>query len=83
MQQAMNDCEVMTLIVEYLLQDASNPEFKRKLNIILDGLRGRKHIEEERHPRYQSILLFGFNIFPFSIEHYRDMASLLKENTLS
>jgi hypothetical protein len=73
----LTDNEVMTIVLEYLLRDASNETYKEKLNIILEGIRGKKHIEEQKSPRYQSILLFGFNIFTFSIAQYRAMVEVI------
>ena len=75
----LNDNEVMTIILEYLLRDASNREFRKKLNIILEGIRSKKHIEERLSPRYQSILLFGINIFTFTIEQYRSMVETIQK----
>ena len=69
----LNDNQVMVIILEYLLRDASNKEYIEKLNIILEGIRGKYYIEEHLHPRYQSIILFGTNIFTFKMPEYRAM----------
>jgi hypothetical protein len=77
----MNDSDVMVVIIRWMLSYATNKEYKEKLNIILRGIEGCKHTEEQREPRFQSFLLFGINIFPFSKVEYRLMAEeLLKEN---
>jgi len=71
------DNEVMTIIIEYMISQAKSREYIEKLNIIMGGIRGYKHIEQERSPSYQSILLFGYNIFIFKTSHYRLMAQEL------
>lgn len=75
----MNDNQAFTIVLEYLLQDVSNKEYREKLNSILMGIKDFKTIEEVKHPRYQSILLFGTNIFPFSNTEYRKMAEHIQK----
>lgn len=74
----MNDAEVMTIIVRWMISESKNKEYIGKLNIILNGIEGKKFIEEQKHPRFQSIVIFGTNIFPYRIEDYREMSKLIK-----
>lgn len=73
----MNDNEVMVKIICWMISEVKNEEYIEKLNIILDGIKTTKHIEENKSPAFQSRLLFGMNIFPFRIQEYREMAELL------
>lgn len=75
----MNDNEVYSTIIEWMISEAENKEYIEKLNVILLKIKGKKSIEEDEHPRFNSLMIFGFNIFPFSIEQYREMTKLLKD----
>lgn len=70
----MDDNQVMVVVLEYLKSQASNSDYIGKLNNIITGISGKKHIEEIDAPSYKSILMFGYNIFSFSIKEYREMA---------
>lgn len=74
----MNDAEVMTKIIEWMISEVSNIEYIQKLNIMVEKLVGQKHIDEFNHPRHLSIVMFGINLFPYKIEDYREMAELIK-----
>ena len=71
------DNEVMSKIIRWMISEVDKEEYIQKLNIILNGIDGKKHIEERHSPRYLSILLLGTNLFPFSIKYYREMSKLL------
>lgn len=61
-----------------MISESTNKEYVKKLNIILNGIEGKSHIEERYSPRFQAIILFGNpHLFPFAIEQYREMAELL------
>lgn len=76
----MNDNEVMSIIIKYLIAQAKNKKYIAHLEKILGGREGKKHIEQEKSPAHMSILLFGQNIFIFKMEEYRLMASeIIKE----
>ncbi len=74
----MNDAEVMSKIIKWMISEAKNKEYIEKLNTILEGIKDKKFMEETKHPRFQSIVMFGVNIFPYKIEDYRKMAELIK-----
>lgn len=73
----MTDSEAFTIILKWMMKEVSNAQYKEKLGIILKGVENQKHIEETRQPRYQSIVLFGTNLFPFSPKQYGEMAEEL------
>lgn len=73
----MNDNEVMSKIILWMISEATNSEYIEKLKIILSGIENKKHLEEKLHPRYMSIVLLGTNLFPFKIEEYREMVKIL------
>jgi len=74
----MNDADVMACIIKYLIRTATNKEYIKTLEIILKGIDGKLHIEESFDPRYQSIILFGYNIFPFKMKEYRLIADFIQ-----
>ena len=74
----MNDAEVMSIIIRWMISEVKNQDYIQKLNIILKGIEGKIFIEEEQSPRFQSIVLFGVNIFPFTINQYREMIGYIK-----
>lgn len=76
----MTNNEVMVIVLEYLKSQASNKEYIGKLNNIIAGISGKKHIEETDAPSYKSILFFGYNIFPFTVKEYREIANEIKRN---
>jgi hypothetical protein len=67
----LNDNQIMEIIIDHMISQVSNKEYIEKLNIILDGIKGKSRIDEIYEPRYQSIILFGFNIFIFKMKEYR------------
>ncbi len=71
--------DAFCIILDYLIKEASNKEFIEKLNIIKKGIEGFKHVEQERHPKFMSILLFGSNMFPFPDSAYISMAEIIKD----
>ena len=73
----MNDNEVMVKIIRWMISGVSKKDYIQKLNLIIEGIEGKKFLEEAKHPRFQSIVLFGTNLFPFKIEEYREMAKLI------
>lgn len=74
----MTDNEVYITIIEELIKKSSHKKFKEDLQSIIDGLRGKDHVEEQDSPQYKSIELWGNNIFPFKIEQYRKIAEYIK-----
>lgn len=70
--------EAFEIVISFLISEAKNEEYIKKLNIILNGIKDKKHIEQERHPKFMSILLFGHNIFPYKNENYIQMAEYIK-----
>lgn len=74
----MNDAEVMTKIIKWMISEVSSGEYIEKLKTILGGIEGKKYIEENMQPRFQSIVMFGTNLFPFTMEEYRKMSELIK-----
>lgn len=73
------DSEIMSKIIKWMISEVNNDLYIQKLNIILQGIDGKKYIEENRQPRFQSIVLFGINLFPFTMAEYRKMSELIKE----
>ena len=73
----MNECDAMTKIIEMMISEVSNKDYKDKLVIMRDKIKDKKHLEELSHPRHLSIVFFGINIFPFSKNDYIEMAKLL------
>lgn len=73
----MNDAEVMSKIISWMISEVSNAEYIQKLNIMLEKIGGKKYIDEFNHPRHLSIVMFGVNLFPYRIEDYRKMAELI------
>lgn len=74
----MNDSEVYSIIIKWMILGASNKAYIDQLNTILKGIENKKFIEETKHPRFQSVIMFGTNIFPYRIEDYREMAKIIK-----
>lgn len=74
----MNDNEVMSIIIKWMISEVKNQDYIQKLDTILKGIEGKSFIEEEQNPRFQSIVLFGVNIFPFTINQYREMIGYIK-----
>lgn len=72
------ESEIYCDIIRWMISEVKNKDYIRKLNLIIKGIEGKNYIEETKHPRFQSIVLFGTNIFPFSIGEYREMAELIK-----
>jgi len=70
--------DAFEIVIKYLISEANNEEFIKKLNIILKGIQGKKYIDQDVDPRHMSILLFGSNIFPYKNSDYVDMALLIK-----
>lgn len=73
----LNDAEVMIEIIKWMISEASNMEYIHKLEIMLERLKGKKHIEEFDNPRYLSIVMFGSNLFPYNMSDYREMVKIL------
>lgn len=81
----MNDSEVMSKIIRWMISEIdeeNNIEYISKLKIILSGIENKKFIEENKQPRFQSIVLFGTNLFPYKIEDYRKMAEILIQKNI-
>lgn len=78
-KDSANDAEVMIKIIDFMLSESFNKRYSEILNKIKVGLVGKKHIDETASPRYQSIVLLGINIFPFSMSEYRKMALELEK----
>lgn len=70
----MNLNEAFIIVIDFLISEASNEEFIKKLDIIKSGLENKKSIDQRFNPRHQSILLFGYNIFTFRDIDYINMA---------
>ena len=73
----ISDSEVMTKIIKWMISEVKNKDYIQKLNLIIEGIEGKKFIEETKHPRHLSLVMFGTNLFPFKIEEYREMAKLI------
>jgi hypothetical protein len=76
----VNANEAYSVVLEYLIEESKNIEFIEKIKDILNGIKGKNHIEEESHPRFRSIVIFGHNIFPLRESDYFDMARLILAN---
>lgn len=75
----MNNNEVYCTIIDWMLEDASNEQYKNALKIIKSRIEGKKHIEQLDHPKNVCIELFGWNcLFPFSDSEYLRMAEIIK-----
>jgi len=70
--------DAFTIIIKYLISEATNKEYIEKLNIILKGIENKTHVEEFSHPRHVSLVLFGQNLFPFTDNIYIEMGELIK-----
>lgn len=71
----MNNNEAMTIVLKWMIGQAKNKEYISKLESILHGIEGKKHIEEHNSPKYMSIVFWGYNIFPFTMQEYILMAT--------
>lgn len=78
----MNLNDAFSIVIDYMISQVKNKELVDKLNIILNGLKDKKHVEEELHPRFQSLVLFGTNLFPFSDNDYVKIAEFIKRKKL-
>lgn len=78
----MNLNDAFSIVIRYMISQVKSKELADKLNIILNGIKDKKHVEEECHPRFQSLILFGKNLFPFSDSQYIEMAELIKRKKL-
>ena len=74
----MNIREAFTVVVEYLLKDSTNAEFREFLEDVFENLKSRG-FDQESSPRHMSIVKFGYNIFQFSDNDYIEMARYIKE----
>jgi len=74
----MNLNQAFSIVIEFLISEAKNKEYIEKLNTILSEIKNKKHLDQEIHPKHQSILLFGHNMFIFKDEEYLKMAELLQ-----
>lgn len=74
----MNDAEVYSIIIKWMILGVTNKSYIDNLNTILKGIENKMFIEETKHPIFQSMVMFGTNIFPYRIEDYREMAELIK-----
>ena len=72
--KTLTDNEVYITVLTDLLKVATEKKFIDDMNSIIEGLKGKDHVEEQDRPQYKSVLLWGRNIFPFSIKEYRKMA---------
>ena len=50
----MNDAEVMSIIIRWMISEVKNQDYIQKLIIILKGIEGKIFIEEEKGPLYSS-----------------------------
>ena len=73
----MNINEAFTIVVEYLLKDSTNAEFKSFLEDVLEKLK-TKGFDQDSNPRHMSIVKFGYNIFQFSDSDYISMAKYIR-----
>ena len=74
----MNIVEAFAIVVEYLLKDSTNAEFREFLEDVFENLKSRG-FDQESSPRHMSIVKFGYNIFQFSDNDYIEMARYIKE----
>lgn len=72
-----NDNEIYSKIIKWMISESTNKVYIQQLNEMLQGIEGKKHIEEFKHPRHLSLVMFGVNLFPYRIEDYREMAELI------
>jgi hypothetical protein len=72
------DSQVYSIIIKWMISESTNPTYIQKLNEILQGIENKNFIEEFKHPRHLSLVMFGTNLFPYRIEQYREMAELIK-----
>lgn len=72
------ESEIYCNIIRWMIGEVKNKDYIQKLNLIIEGIEGKNFIEETKHPRFQSIFLFGSNLFPFTIGEYREMSKLIK-----
>lgn len=72
------ESEVYCNIIKWMISEVKNKDCIQKMNLIIEGIEGKNYIEETKHPRFQSLVLFGVNIFPFTIGEYREMSKLIK-----
>ena len=73
----MNIVEAFVIVVEYLLKDSTNAEFRKFLEDVLESLKCRG-FDQESSPRHMSIVKFGYNIFQFSDNDYIKMARYIR-----
>ena len=78
----MNLNNAFSIVIKYMISQVKNKEVVDKLNIILEGLKDKKHVEEECHPKFQSFILFGTSIFPLSDRQYIEMAEFITRKKL-
>lgn len=71
------DNEIYSKIIKWMISESNNKIYIQQLNEILQGIENKKNIEEFKHPRHLSLVMFGTNLFPFKIEEYREMAKLI------
>jgi len=71
------DSETYSKIIKWMISESTNKVYIQQLNEILQGIENKKYIEEFKHPRHLSLVMFGTNLFPFKIEEYREMAKLI------
>lgn len=75
----MNDSQVFTVILEWMISRAKNKTYIRNLNVMLNKIKNKKHIEEQDHPRFQAIQFGYWSLFDLPIETYRDMADEIQK----
>ncbi len=74
----MNDNEVMSIVIEWMIKNSKNKVYIKHLNIMLDKIKDKKHIEEEAQPRFQAIQFGYWNLFNLSMKDYREIAEEIK-----
>lgn len=74
----MNIVEAFAIVVEYLLKDSTNAEFKNFLEDVLEKLK-TKGFDQDSNPRHMSIVKFGYNIFPLTDNEYIEIAKYIKD----
>ena len=74
----MNIVEAFVIVVEYLLKDSTNAEFRKFLEDVLESLKCRG-FDQESSPRHMSIVKFGYNIFPLTDNQYIEIARYIKD----
>jgi len=70
----MNDNDVYSTILEWMISRATNKTYIHNLNIMLSKIKNKKHIEEENHPRFQAIQFGYWSLFDLPVEDYRVIA---------